>query len=249
MGAIRLFFMVVLICGVVAWAIGQRERIADAAESLAGERPQESSPPAQAAAESDGIAVQSGAETRAQVRVPDQNAGPVAQIPAQAPAQAPASPPQTARGGAAGGDSGDEVVIVRAGQRSHASADDYAQTRGLTIKASRDGHFYLKVRVNGAEIPFLVDTGASSVMLTKKAAKRARIYPRANDYTMLAQTANGTVRMAPISVRDMRVGSFRTGNVPGAVNQGDSGVSLLGMSFLSRLKRYEVKGDRLVLYW
>ena len=66
---------------------------------------------------------------------------------------------------------------------------------------------------------------------------------------MLAQTANGTIRMAPITVRDMRVGSFRVANVPGAVNKADSGISLLGMSFLRRLKKYEVKGDKLVLYW
>ena len=66
---------------------------------------------------------------------------------------------------------------------------------------------------------------------------------------MRAHTANGTVQMAPVTVREMRLGQFRTTNVRGAVNDADMGISLLGMTFLSRLRRYEVRDDELILYW
>lgn len=126
---------------------------------------------------------------------------------------------------------------------------DEQPVRGLRLQAQSNGHFYLEAQVNGARIPFLVDTGASSVMLTREAARRARIHPNRSQYTLRAHTANGTVQMAPVTLREMRVGQFRVTNVPGAVNDADMGISLLGMSFLNRLRRYEVKGDELILYW
>ena len=135
------------------------------------------------------------------------------------------------------------------GSSSERGAEDDEPIRGLRLQAHSNGHFYLEVQVNGARIPFLVDTGASSVMLTREAARKARINPNRSQYTMRAHTANGTVQMAPVTLREMRVGQFRTTNVRGAVNDADMGISLLGMTFLSRLRRYEVKEDELILYW
>ena len=134
--------------------------------------------------------------------------------------------------------------------RTHAAAtQDDDPIRGMRLRARSDGHFYLDAQVNGARIRFLVDTGASSVMLTREDARRARISPNRSAYTMRAHPANGTVAMAPVSLREIKVGQFRATNVRGAVNSADMGISLLGMTFLSRLRRYEVRDDELILYW
>lgn len=238
MGAIRLLVMVLLICAVVAWGIGQRERIADAAQSLAQDLAQEVAQDSPQARRQEASApeVEAGdARTKAVPEAPsDDSAEAHSGDTAEAPSESDAEEP---------------VVVARAGSRSEPGVEDHTPIRGLRLQARRDGHFYLEVQVNGARIPFLVDTGATSVMLTKEAARRARITPKRSDYTMKAQTANGTVRMAPVTLRDMRVGAFRATNVAGAVNSADSGISLLGMSFLRRLSRYEVKDDELILYW
>ena len=121
--------------------------------------------------------------------------------------------------------------------------------RSMRLKAGPLGQFYLDILVNGARVPFLVDTGASSVVLTKEAARRARINPNRLDYTQRAHTANGTIRIAPVRVREMRVGQLRMGQVDAVVNEAPMQMSLLGMTFLSRLRGYEVKGKEFFLYW
>lgn len=136
-------------------------------------------------------------------------------------------------------------------QSSATSAEAWPDqpARSMRLKAGPNGHFYLDLMVNGARVPFLVDTGASSVVLTKEAARRARINPNRLDYTQRAHTANGTIRIAPVAVREMRVGQLRMGQVDAVVNEAPMQMSLLGMTFLSRLRGYEAKGKEFFLYW
>lgn len=116
------------------------------------------------------------------------------------------------------------------------------------IRASRDGHYYAKARMNGAEIDVLIDTGASGVALTWEDARRIGINLSSSDFTLRTQTANGTARAAPITISDISVGNVSVGNVQGSVaEQGKLGITLLGMSFLGRLSRAEMRNGVLIL--
>ena len=147
---------------------------------------------------------------------------------------------------------GQRPALQGAGEQSTETSTEVwpdQPARSLRLKPGPNGHFYLDLLVNGARVPFLVDTGASSVVLTKEAARRARINPNRLDYTHRAHTANGTIRIAPVEVREMRVGQLRMGQVDAVVNEAPMQMSLLGMSFLSRLRGYEVKDKEFYLYW
>lgn len=117
----------------------------------------------------------------------------------------------------------------------------------IWVQRGQDGQFWLLGEVNGTEIRFMVDTGASVVVLTMNDAERAGIFVRPGDFTGFAQTANGTIAVAPVRIGTLGVGSITEVDVPGIVNGGELSVSLLGMSFLSRLSGFEVRGDRLYL--
>jgi aspartyl protease family protein len=119
----------------------------------------------------------------------------------------------------------------------------------VVIEADRGGHFLMEMAVNGAPVLFLVDTGASAVVLSSDDARRVGLDPRRLTYSQRFQTANGVVRAAPVTLREVRVGQFSVYDLPASVNEAPLAVSLLGMSFLSRLAGYEVRGDRLVLRW
>ncbi len=121
--------------------------------------------------------------------------------------------------------------------------------RSIAIRAGRDGHYALDARVNGTTIRFLVDTGATSIVLRQEDAKRAGLHVRDHNFTARAQTANGLVRIAPVVLRDLRIGSLTVRNVEAFVNEGPLHQSLLGMDFLRRLDGYEVTGDKLILHW
>ena len=119
----------------------------------------------------------------------------------------------------------------------------------VAIRKDGNGHFLLKAYVNGKEIRFLVDTGASEVILSERDAARAGLNLRNLNYSRRYRTANGLVSAAPVTLRDIRIGQLRVRDVDASVNSAPMGVSLLGMSFLERLTGYSVRSDRLVLYW
>jgi aspartyl protease family protein len=111
----------------------------------------------------------------------------------------------------------------------------------------RDGHFHLVVDVNGVPIRFVVDTGASDIVLSTADAVRVGIDPKSLTYLGTAQTANGIVRTARVTLDDVRLGDLVDRNVRAVVNEGDLDVSLLGMSYLTRFGRIEITDDRIVL--
>lgn len=123
------------------------------------------------------------------------------------------------------------------------------QTDG-TVAVMRDasGHFQLEAEVNGNKVRFLVDTGASAVVLTEEDAEASGIAPESLSYTVPVSTANGRTMVAPVSLTQVHIGSITLSNVRGFVARpGSLETSLLGMSALSRLSGWQVEGDRLVL--
>src|SRR5436305_10698628 len=118
----------------------------------------------------------------------------------------------------------------------------------LVYHAGSDGHFVVPGTANGAPVRFLVDTGATLVVLTPSDARAAGIEPGTLVFDKAMRTANGTVPAATMVLREVRVGGISIGDVRAAVT-GKASQSVLGMSFLSRLKGFEMRQDRLTLSW
>ena len=130
---------------------------------------------------------------------------------------------------------------------SPAEGYEQADGRAITFYAAQDGHYYIEAEVEGRSVLFLVDTGASDVVLTQEAARRLHIDPDTLDYSQIVNTANGTARAAPITLEGIGIGALYVRNVRASVSDGGLGISLLGMSFLNRLKGFEFGNEKLTL--
>jgi aspartyl protease family protein len=119
--------------------------------------------------------------------------------------------------------------------------------QGVALRRGGDGHFHARAEVNGVAVEFLVDTGASSVVLSRRDAQRVGLDPERLVFSQPAQTANGLVYSAPVTLDVLRLGPFEDRNVPATVNGGDLDVSLMGMSYLRRFARVTVEGERMLL--
>lgn len=117
----------------------------------------------------------------------------------------------------------------------------------VEIPRARDGHYHVVLEVNGTPIEFIVDTGASDVVLSRNDALRAGINPENLMFSGLARTANGTVQTAPVRLREVALGPIRDENIRAVVNGGEMRSSLLGMSYLNSFDRIEINEGRLVL--
>ena len=124
----------------------------------------------------------------------------------------------------------------------------YVAGRGRDAEVVRGhgGDFAVSAQINGSRVPMVLDTGASSVVLTQEAAKAAGLPIEVLDYSVNVDTANGRTRAAPVTLDRLTVGGLTERSVPALVVQrGQLNKSLLGMSFLNRLASWEVRGDRL----
>jgi aspartyl protease family protein len=120
--------------------------------------------------------------------------------------------------------------------------------RTVEIRAGRHGHYQANVEINGRAIDVMVDTGATIVALTFDDARRAGVHVRNGDYTQRVNTANGIARVAPVTLERVSIGDITVRNVPAAVSEpGKLATSLLGMSFLARLQRVDMRAGVLVL--
>jgi aspartyl protease family protein len=137
------------------------------------------------------------------------------------------------------------------GQRLLAElAPGFAASRGRIVEIARGqgGGFPITAHVNGARVTMLLDTGASSVVLTQDDAKAAGLPLEVLNYSVNVETANGRTRAAPVTLDQIAIGAITEKSVPALVAQpGLLRTSLLGMSFLNRLQGWEVRGDKLVL--
>ena len=120
---------------------------------------------------------------------------------------------------------GDEIILTRAG----------------------DGHFYATLTVNKADITFVVDTGATNVVISKDDALRVGLNPDELNYLGRAQTANGTVKTANVRLDEVIFADRVDRDLRASVNGGELDTSLLGMSYLSRFSTIQISGDQLRL--
>jgi aspartyl protease family protein len=126
----------------------------------------------------------------------------------------------------------------------------HAATRGRTVEVARGrgGNFVVVTQINGARLPMILDTGASSVVLTHEAAKAAGLPLEVLSYSVPVDTANGRTRAAPVTLQTIGIGGIVERDVAALIAQpGQLRQSLLGLSFLNRLEGWEVRGDRLLL--
>lgn len=118
----------------------------------------------------------------------------------------------------------------------------------VEIAADARGHFPLSARVNGRPMTLLADTGATTVALRASDARAAGLLVLPGDYTQRVTTANGEVAAATARLQEIEVGDIRLTGVEALVLPDKAlGMSLLGMSFLGRLKSFSVEDGRLLL--
>jgi aspartyl protease family protein len=123
-----------------------------------------------------------------------------------------------------------------------------ASNRSLTIPRDGRGHFATEARIDGQRIAFMVDTGASVVALNESSAARFGLRPIPNQYTATVTTANGTLKGAPTRIAMIEIGGLIVRDVDAVVLPDEAlSENLLGLSFLSRLKRFEYSDGQMIL--
>ena len=121
-------------------------------------------------------------------------------------------------------------------------------TRSLSIPRDARGHFQAEGRIDGQRIDFMVDTGASVVALNEKSAARFGFRPSRGDYNATVSTANGTIKAARTRLAMVELGGLIVRDVDAMVLPDEAlSENLLGLSFLSKLKRFEYANGRMVL--
>ncbi len=118
----------------------------------------------------------------------------------------------------------------------------------VIIHKTRSGHFQTNVSVEGKVLPMLVDTGASSVVLSYEDARAIGLDPTSLSYTVSVMTANGAAMAAPVRLSEMAIGPIVRRDVRAMVaERGKLDESLLGMTFLSTLDYLQMRTDELRL--
>lgn len=145
--------------------------------------------------------------------------------------------------------SGDSAKGAGQGTLEVSKAGTGLEAGDVELKANPSGHFEAEVEVNGSAIDVMVDTGATLVAMTYEDAERAGIFLKSSDFTHQVKTANGIAKVAPIEIGSITIGDITVRNIRGAVTEpGKLHRTLLGMSFLSRLSRVEMRSNALVLH-
>ncbi len=130
------------------------------------------------------------------------------------------------------------------------SSETVAQAglRSLIIPRDPRGHFQAGGRINGQRLDFMVDTGASVVALNERSAARFGLRPSPSEYKATVNTANGTIKAAPARIAMIEIGELTVRDVDAMVLPDEAlSENLLGLSFLSKLKRFEYADGKLVL--
>jgi aspartyl protease family protein len=124
-----------------------------------------------------------------------------------------------------------------------------APARAVQISRGQAGEFALQARINGVPAPMVIDTGATSVVLTYETARAAGLPLELLEYDVEVETAGGHTRAARLTLDRLAIGKLVERSVPAlVVPRGQMKTNLLGMSFLDRLESWEVHADRLMLH-
>jgi aspartyl protease family protein len=141
-------------------------------------------------------------------------------------------------------------AIAHAASSTAAVVDTVGQNDGRSLSIPRDGrgHFLTEARIDGQRIGFMVDTGASVIALNETSAARFGLRPSRGDYNATVTTANGTIRGARTRLAMVDVGGLIARDVDAMVLPDEAlSENLLGLSFLSKLKRFEYANGKMVL--
>jgi len=117
----------------------------------------------------------------------------------------------------------------------------------VAINRAFDGHFYVEVQVNNQTIEFVVDTGATNIVLNREDAEKIGFDLTKLDFSQRARTANGIVATAPVRLDTISLGRFNDRNLRASVNDGELDTSLLGMAYLERFSKIEITRNRMLL--
>lgn len=148
---------------------------------------------------------------------------------------------------------GNSVNLVEGTSSSSSTTTGWGGTGSTTTSAEEvtlsrafDGHFYAEARVNGVPVHFLVDTGATGVVLSESDAERAGIGFSSDTYDVVGRGASGSIRGQPVAIREVALGPHVARDMDGVVIE-DAEISLLGQSFLSQIDDVSIHGDKMVL--
>lgn len=117
----------------------------------------------------------------------------------------------------------------------------------IRITANSRGHYVVNGTADGVTLQFMIDSGATNIVLTKADARKLNVGPLSFDIN--TSTANGAVHSAAVTIGSLTVGSHTATGVPALVNGGELDQSLLGMSWLKQFKSIEIKNNVMTLYW
>jgi len=128
------------------------------------------------------------------------------------------------------------------------TAKGISEDGSISFRADTSGHYFVRARVNGTPVTFMVDTGATDVALSRKDARAIGLPVDSLNYTMPYKTANGVAYGAPVRIGNITLGPISKNNVAGSVVADGLDYSLLGMSFLNKITGYKVIDGVLTLY-
>jgi len=121
------------------------------------------------------------------------------------------------------------------------------ENRQLAISIAQDNHFYIILKINNKEVKFMIDTGASEVIIDKNLAREIGVDLQNLYYDKIFNTANGQVYGASINFEEVDISGVKFRNISASITESDLPVPLLGMSFLKKFKKYEFYQDKLIL--
>lgn len=148
------------------------------------------------------------------------------------------------------------TVAVQETYRAHEAQSEPQQVvtssgfdRSVHLRANSSGHFAVRAEINGRDISLMADTGATLVALTYEDARNIGFTLNDLEFTGRSRTANGIAKMALVTLDRVRVGDIEVRNIRAMVAEpGKLHISLLGMSFLGKLAKFEMRGNDLILH-
>ncbi|MEK6540662.1 MAG: TIGR02281 family clan AA aspartic protease [Pseudomonadota bacterium] len=134
------------------------------------------------------------------------------------------------------------------------ASTDLTGSGAITVSGARailhrneDGHFWIDAKVNGNDVRFLVDSGATITTISADTAAQLRLSASTAAFPIVVETANGMANSWPLGEANIVVGTITVNGVALHMSEQRDGVNLLGMNWLNRLQRWEVHGDEMVL--
>lgn len=126
-------------------------------------------------------------------------------------------------------------------------ADPVAVGRTAYLRKEADGHYWTTAYINGTPVRFMVDTGASTIALTERDARRIGLDPATLPHTAQISTANGRVSAAALTLDEVKIERVKATDVQAVVIEDGLETSLLGMSFLNQMRSWEATPRALMI--